>query len=221
MLADSSSTQNFSKWRKLSFIVKVVHQVIYLIHNQKFCLYIVLVYLFFGKSLHFFLKVVCQFQLKVHINSQNTFDWWAVSLVIAARKDIEPSSWRTGDDLLRNWLGQRDLQFSGLNNQECHKLMMQVTYQNRYLTVGSRYRHPVCVPHNPRVRWVQVIMQHHLLRIGEPWWIHDKHCTMCTLDSFFSLSTESGGTHCPTSRLSYHWTYICPNALGQKEYWEK
>ena len=30
------------------------------------------------------------------------------------------------------------------------------------------------------------------------------HCTMCTLDSFFFLSTESGGTHCPTSRLSYY-----------------
>ena len=37
---------------------------------------------------------------------------------------------------------------------------------------------------------------------------------------FFFLSTERGGTHCPTSRLSYYWTYICPNALGRKEQWE-
>ena len=37
---------------------------------------------------------------------------------------------------------------------------------------------------------------------------------------FFFLSTESGGTHCPTSRLSNYWTFICPSALGRKEQWE-
>ena len=40
------------------------------------------------------------------------------------------------------------------------------------------------------------------------------------IGQFFFLSTESGWTHCPTSRLSYCWTYICPNALGRKEQWE-
>ena len=37
---------------------------------------------------------------------------------------------------------------------------------------------------------------------------------------FFFLSTERAGTYRPTWRLSYYWTYICPNALGRKEQWE-
>ena len=30
----------------------------------------------------------------------------------------------------------------------------------------------------------------------------------CVHWTVFFLSTESGGTHCPTSRLSYHWTHL-------------
>ena len=42
-------------------------------------------------------------------------------------------------------------------------------------------------------------------------------CVHCTV---FFPSTERGRIYRPTSHLSYYWTYVCPNALGQGEHWE-
>ena len=79
-------------------------------------------------------------------------------LVIAARQHIKPPCWRPCDDLLRDRLGQRDLQFSRLEM----KIHINFLLPLINLAVGGRHRHPVSVPHNSRVRRVQVVVEHNL-----------------------------------------------------------